>query len=295
MVVFKPVEKDSLLTPLSRRQFQISDQEFTRFTRFLEDSCGILLAGHKQYLVQSRLGKIMQDQGCDTLTQLVDRLTAPGGGALKEGVIDAMTTNETLWFRDAHPFDILRDKILPEWHEKNSTGRLRIWSAACSTGQEPYSISMVLDEYKQLNAGQLKSGAEIIATDISSNVLSRARGGVYEMLAIGRGLSKERLHRYFSDHGDGCWAVKPEIKSRVRFNNLNLLGSYAGLGQFDVVFCRNVLIYFSTERKIEILRKIHKTLKPGGYLLLGASESLSGLNDCYKMIHCRPGIIYQAI
>ncbi|MDI3322922.1 protein-glutamate O-methyltransferase CheR [Pontibacterium granulatum] len=289
------MEKDSLLTPLSRRQFKISDQEFTRFSRFLEDSCGILLAGHKQYLVQSRLGKIMQDQGCETLNQLVDRLSSPGGASLKEGVIDAMTTNETLWFRDAHPFDILRDKILPEWNEKSSAGRLRVWSAACSTGQEPYSISMVLDEYKQLNPGQLKAGAEIVATDISSNVLSRARGGVYEMLAIGRGLSKERLHRYFSDHGDGCWAVKPEIKARVRFNSLNLLGSYAGLGQFDVVFCRNVLIYFSTERKVEILRKIHKTLKPGGYLLLGASESLSGLNDCYKMIHCRPGIIYQAI
>ena len=294
-MVSKPVEKGNLLTPLSRRQFQISDQEFTRFSRFLEDSCGILLADHKQYLVQSRLGKIMQDQGCENLNQLVDRLTSIGGAALKEDVINAMTTNETLWFRDAHPFDILRDKILPEWGEGGSSGRLRIWSAACSTGQEPYSISMVLDEYKQLSPGQLKAGAEIVATDISSNVLSRARGGVYEMLAIGRGLSQDRLQRYFSEQSDGCWAVKPDIKSRVRFSSLNLLGSFTGLGQFDVVFCRNVLIYFSTERKIEILRKIHKTLKPGGYLLLGASESLSGLNDCYKMIHCRPGIIYQAI
>lgn len=289
------MEKDNLLAPLSRRNFQISDQEFERFSRFLEDSCGILLAGHKQYLVQSRLGKIMQDQGCETLTQLVDRLSSPVGMALKEGVIDAMTTNETLWFRDAHPFEILRDKILPERFAGNSAGRLRIWSAACSTGQEPYSVSMILDEFKQMHPGLLRGGAEIVATDISSNVLSRAKGGVYEMLAIGRGLSKERLHRFFSDRGDGCWAVNPDIKSRVRFNSLNLLGSYTSLGQFDVVFCRNVLIYFSTERKIEILRKIHKSLKPGGYLLLGASESLSGLNDCYKMIHCRPGIIYQAI
>lgn len=289
------MEKDNLLAPLSRRNFQISDQEFERFSRFLEDSCGILLAGHKQYLVQSRLGKIMQDQGCETLTQLVDRLSSPAGMALKEGVIDAMTTNETLWFRDAHPFEILRDKILPERVADNSAGRLRIWSAACSTGQEPYSVSMILDEFKQLHPGMLRGGAEIVATDISSNVLSRAKGGVYEMLAIGRGLSKERLHRFFSDRGDGCWAVNPDIKSRVRFNSLNLLGPYTSLGQFDVVFCRNVLIYFSTERKIEILRKIHKSLKPGGYLLLGASESLSGLNDCYKMIHCRPGIIYQAI
>lgn len=295
MKVAEDVDKDNLLAPLHRRQFQICDAEFARFSRFLEESCGILLAGHKQYLVQSRLGKIMQDQGCDSLNQLVDRLSSPAGAALREGVIDAMTTNETLWFRDSHPFDILRDRLLPEAIGQHNPGRLRIWSAACSTGQEPYSISMILDEYCRNHPGQRLPGVEIVATDISNNVLSRARSGVYEVLAIGRGLSKERLDHFFVDQGDGCWAVKPNIKSRVRFSNLNLLGSYTGLGQFDVVFCRNVLIYFSTERKVEILRKIHKTLKPGGYLLLGASESLSGLSDCYKMIHCRPGIIYQAI
>ncbi len=294
-MVTEPVDKENLLRPMTKRSFQISDQEFERFSRFLEDSCGILLAGHKQYLVQSRLGKIMQEQRCETLNQLVDKLSSPAGHSLKDGVIDAMTTNETLWFRDIHPFDILRNRILEERLALAGHGRLRIWSAACSTGQEPYSISMVLDEFKHSNPHQLRMGAEIVATDISSNVLSLAKSGVYEMLAIGRGLSKDRLHRYFDDQHNGCWAVKPNIKAAVQFRNLNLLGSYAGLGQFDVIFCRNVLIYFSTERKVEILRKMHKSLKPGGYLLLGASESLSGLNDCYKMIHCRPGIIYQAI
>lgn len=266
-----------------------------RFSQFLEDSCGILLASHKQYLVQSRLGKIMQEQGCASLDQLVQKLSSPIGQSLKEVVIDAMTTNETLWFRDSHPFEILQNRILKELLAENPSRRLRFWSAACSTGQEPYSISMVLEEYKQANPAALRGGAEIIATDISSNVLSRARAGVYEMLAIGRGLSKERLNQFFDSRDDGCWAVKPLVKSKVQFRSLNLIGSYSALGQFDVIFCRNVLIYFSTERKLEILRKMHKSLKPGGYLLLGASESLSGLNDCFRMIHCRPGIIYQAI
>jgi chemotaxis protein methyltransferase CheR len=275
--------------------FSITPAEFQEFSRFLEKSCGILLAEHKQYLVQSRLGKIMQQQGCTSLSDLLARLNRPGGNSLKEQVIDAMTTNETLWFRDIHPYEILRNKLLPELQEKNCFQKLRIWSAACSTGQEPYSISMVIDEYKRSNPGAFPSGEEILATDISTTALDQARRGEYEMLALGRGLSQERLHRYFESSPSGSWVIKPNIKSRVRFQNLNLLGSYSSLGQFDLIFCRNVLIYFSSDVKLEILHKMHKQLRPGGYLLLGASESLSGLPDLYKMIHCRPGIIYQAI
>lgn len=275
--------------------FSITPAEFREFSSFLEKSCGILLAEHKQYLVQSRLGKIMQQQGCANLSELVARLGRAGGNSLKEQVIDAMTTNETLWFRDIHPYEILRNKLLPELHEKSRFQKLRIWSAACSTGQEPYSISMVIDEFKQSHAGAFSSGEEILATDISTTVLDQARRGEYEMLALGRGLSQDRLHRYFESSPSGSWVIKSHIKSRVRFQSLNLLGPYSSLGQFDLIFCRNVLIYFSSDVKLEILRKMHKQLRPGGYLLLGASESLSGLPDLYKMIHCRPGIIYQAI
>ncbi|WP_417585149.1 CheR family methyltransferase [Nitrincola sp.] len=275
--------------------FSISPAEFKEFSTFLEKSCGILLAEHKQYLVQSRLSKIMQQQGCGGLSDLVLRLNRPGGNTLKEQVIDAMTTNETLWFRDIHPYEILRNKLLPELKAENRFQKLRIWSAACSTGQEPYSISMVIDEFKQGNPGSFSSGEEILATDISSTVLEQARKGEYEMLALGRGLSQDRLHKFFQSSPQGSWTIKPAIKSRVRFQSLNLLGQYSTLGQFDLIFCRNVLIYFSSDVKLEILRKMHRQLRPGGYLLLGASESLSGLNDLYKMIHCRPGIIYQAI
>jgi chemotaxis protein methyltransferase CheR len=278
----------------SRTSFQITDADFELFSRFLEDNSGILLAKHKQYLVQSRLGKIVQEQGCTGLKELIQKLQSPASKRLREQVIDAMTTNETLWFRDVHPYDILRDRILPELTQKVGGQRLRIWSAACSTGQEPYSISMTLNEFKKRSPGKLSS-EEIIATDISTQVLEQARSGVYEMLAIGRGLSKERLTQHFQEAPNGCWAVKQDIKSRVRFQSINLLGKYNALGQFDVIFCRNVLIYFSSEKKTEILTKMHAALKPGGYLILGASEFLSGLNDKYQMVHCRPGIIYQAI
>lgn len=278
----------------TQTSFAITDDDFELFSRFLEENSGILLAKHKQYLVQSRLGKIAKEQQCPSLKELIQKLKSPASRQLREQVIDAMTTNETLWFRDVHPFDILRDRILPELTAKRVGGRLRIWSAACSTGQEPYSISMTLDEFKKKSPGKLSS-EEIIATDISTQVLDQARRGEYEMLAIGRGLSQERLTQHFRQTASGSWAVNSDIKSRVRFQSINLLGQYNALGKFDVIFCRNVLIYFSSENKTEILSKMHSILNPGGYLILGASEFLSGLNDKYQMIHCRPGIIYQAI
>lgn len=275
--------------------FSITSEEFRGFSQFLEKSCGILLAEHKQYLVQSRLSRIMQKEGYSSLSELILRLNQPGNSTIKEQVIDAMTTNETLWFRDIHPYEILKNKLLPELSEGSGFKKLRIWSAACSTGQEPYSISMVIEEFRQTKANAFSGGQEIIATDIASTVLDQARKGEYEMLALGRGLSQERLTRFFTKSSEGSWQIKNEVRNRVRFQSLNLLGQYSVLGQFDIVFCRNVLIYFSSDVKNDILRKIHKQLKPGGYLILGASESLSGLPDLYKMIHCRPGIIYQAI
>lgn len=277
------------------RSFSINGEDFRQFSQFLEKSCGILLAEHKQYLVQSRLNGIMRDLQVGSLSDLLKRLQGPAGLRLREQVIDAMTTNETLWFRDAHPFEILARQVLPELRQSVGMRRLRIWSAACSTGQEPYSISMLLDEYRQSNPGAYPSGEEILATDISSRVLEQARSARYEMLAIGRGLSQERLQRHFIREADGSWVLKPPIRTRVRFQSLNLQGAYGGLGQFDIIFCRNVLIYFSAELKLDILRRMRQQLRPGGYLFLGASESLSGLSDCYRMIHCRPGIIYQAV
>ncbi|WP_409269158.1 protein-glutamate O-methyltransferase CheR [Pseudomonas sp. KCJK9044] len=268
--------------------------DFEQFRVFLEKACGILLGENKQYLVSSRLNKLMEQQGIKSLGELVQRIQAQPRGGLREQVVDAMTTNETLWFRDTYPFEVLKNKVVPEFIKNNPGQRLRIWSAACSSGQEPYSISMALDEFERSNLGQLKMGAQIVATDLSGSMLNNCKTGEYDSLAIARGLSQERLQRYFDTKGPGRWAVKPAIRSRVEFRSFNLLDSYAALGKFDIVFCRNVLIYFSAQVKKDILMRIHSTLKPGGYLFLGASEALNGLPDHYQMVQCSPGIIYQA-
>lgn len=268
--------------------------DFDQFRVFLEKACGILLGDNKQYLVSSRLNKLMEQQGFKSLGELVQRMQAQPWSGLREQVVDAMTTNETLWFRDTYPFEVLKKKVLPELIKANPGQRLRFWSAACSSGQEPYSLSMTLDEFERGNFGQLRMGAQIVATDLSAQMLGTCKSAEYDSLALGRGLSQERLQRYFDPRDGGRWAVKAAIRSRVEFRSFNLLESYAALGKFDVVFCRNVLIYFSAEVKRDILLRIHGTLKPGGYLFLGASEALNSLPDHYQMVQCSPGIIYQA-
>ncbi len=267
--------------------------DFEQFRVFLEKTCGILLGSNKQYLVSSRLNKLMEQNNIKTLGELVQRIQSQPRGGLREQVVDARTTNETLWFRDTYPFEVLKSRVLPELIKANPGQRLRIWSAASSSGQEPFSLSMAIDEFERSNLGQLKSGVQIVATDLSASMLTACKAGEYDSLAMGRGLSQERLQRYFDPKGPGRWVVKPAIRNRVEFRMLNLLDSYASLGKFDIVFCRNVLIYFSAEVKKDILTRIHATLKPGGYLFLGASEALNGLPDLYQMVQCSPGIIYK--
>ncbi len=270
------------------------DLDFEQFRVFLEKTCGILLGSNKQYLVSSRLNKLMEQQGIKTLGDLVRKIQAQPRSGLRELVVDAMTTNETLWFRDTYPFEVLKSRVLPEMLKGASGQRLRIWSAACSSGQEPYSLSMAIDEYERGNPSQPKTGVQIVATELSGAMLAACKAAEYDSLAIARGLSSERLQRYFDVKAPGRWAVKPAIRSRVEFRVQNLLDSYAALGKFDIVFCRNVLIYFSADVKKDILKRIHATLRPGGYLFLGASEALNGLPELYQMVQCSPGIIYKA-
>ncbi|WP_119394966.1 CheR family methyltransferase [Salinibius halmophilus] len=270
-----------------------TDLAYDAFCSELEKLSGICLGAGKQYLVSSRLRNIMKSHDLASLSDVVKKLKSEPRGKFATSVVDAMTTNETLWFRDSHPYEILKSKILPELLK--TPGRsLRIWSAACSSGQEPYSISMILEEYFQsslVNKGNVK----IVATDLSESILEEARNGVYASLAVGRGLDPQRLKRWFDATTDGQYKVKPQVAQRVEFRKLNLLESYALVGKFEVVFCRNVLIYFTPEVKKQILLKIHGVLAPGGYLLLGGSEAISGLSDKFEMVHCRPGIIYKKI
>jgi chemotaxis protein methyltransferase CheR len=261
-------------------QLDKSGQDYHLFRTFLEDACGILLGDNKAYLVNSRLKPVMAKHQIESLGDLVAKLKSVSFRGLREEVIDAMTTNETLWFRDSHPFTILKDKIFAEAADQKSHAPVKIWSAACSTGQEPYSISIIAKEFRESFPGKLKGGVKVVATDISPTVLANAKSGIYEMLALGRGMSEQRLKKCFDPLPDGRWQIKQEFKSVIDFQALNLMESYARVGtNLDVIFCRNVLIYFSPELKRQILLKMHSALKPGGYLLLGASESLNGLSD----------------
>lgn len=270
---------------------QLDDSSYHQFRVFLEKQCGIVLGENKQYLVKSRLAPLMAKFDVATLGDLVTRTLSPVERQLRAAVIDAMTTNETLWFRDEYPFELLKKRLLPEF--KNQRTPLKIWSAASSSGQEPYSIAMAVQEFKQSNPGAFSGGVQIIGTDISNTMLEHCKYGHYDSLALSRGLSPERKRMFFEDGDKGMSKVKDSIKKMVSFRQLNLLNSYSLMGKFDIVFCRNVLIYFAPEIKKQIIAQFEGVLNPKKYLFLGASESLTGLNQNFDMVRCNPGIIYQ--
>lgn len=270
---------------------QLDDKSYHQFREFLEQQCGIVLGENKQYLVKSRLAPLMAKFNVDSLGDLVSRTLSPTERQLRAAVIDAMTTNETLWFRDEYPFELLKKRLFPTFSGQRTP--LKIWSAASSSGQEPYSIAMSALEYQQSNPGKLPGNVQIIGTDISNTMLEHCKYAHYDSLALSRGLSPERKRQFFENGDNGMSKVKDSVKKSVSFRQLNLLGSYSLMGRFDIVFCRNVLIYFSPEIKMQILSQIHGVLNKGGYLFLGASESLSNLNQNFDMIRCNPGIVYQ--
>lgn len=269
----------------------LSTHDYEAFRAFLEEACGIVLGENKHYLVASRLGRLMVDEGVATLGELVSRLRQDGNRLLRERIVEAMTTNETFWFRDIFPFDVLKEFILPDLVERR-VHNPRIWSAACSTGQEPYSIGMIVQEYLASRPGGL-GDVQIHATDISPTILQEAKDATYDNLALARGLSQERKQKYFIQQRDNRWQARPEIRNRVRFSQANLLQSYSMLGRFDVIFCRNVLIYFSSESKADILARMARALNPGGYLFLGSSESITQYSDEFETVRCPRGSVYR--
>ena len=270
---------------------QLDDKSYHQFREFLEQQCGIVLGENKQYLVKSRLAPLMSKFNVESLGNLVTRTLSPTERQLRAAVIDAMTTNETLWFRDDYPFKLLQSKLLPEFASRRTP--VKIWSAASSSGQEPYSIAMSVLEYQKSNPGSFQRGVQVIGTDISTTMLEHCKYGHYDSLALARGLSLERKKQFFENGDNGMSKVKDSVKKSVSFRQLNLLGSYSLMGRFDIVFCRNVLIYFAPEIKSQIISQIQGVLNPNGYLFLGASESLSGLSQDFNMLRCNPGIVYQ--
>ena len=269
----------------------ISPEDYDEFRAFLEAVSGIVLGENKHYLVTSRLTRLMTELSIPSFHDMMSKMKADG--KLRHRIMDAMTTNETSWFRDVYPFDVLKELILPEF-AKQKLQQIKIWSAACSTGQEPYSISMVVSEYQQTRPGSLPSNAiQVIGTDISPSVLTQARDGIYEGMAVGRGLTEERKQRFFRAIDSNHMQISEDVRKRVSFREMNLMQSYAGLGKFDIIFCRNVLIYFSPELKKDIMQRMAYSLRPGGYLILGGSESISGYSDEFEMIKWRNGVIYK--
>jgi chemotaxis protein methyltransferase CheR len=259
------------------------DYEFLR--KLLKDRSGLDLSSDKQYLVESRLIPLAQRAGLSGITEVVLKIKG-GAEALTSEVVEAMTTNETFFFRDKIPFDHLRQAVLPALVQARASRRaLRIWCAASSTGQEPYSIAMCVKEF----AGLAGWRVEIVATDLSQAVLEKSKSGIFSQFEVQRGLPIQMLVRYFAQTGE-LWQINAEIRAMVQHRQLNLLQDFSHLGSFDVIFCRNVLIYFDPDTKADIFARLAKVLEPDGVLALGAAESVVGISDAFKPYPDRRGL-----
>ncbi|NWG47221.1 MAG: protein-glutamate O-methyltransferase CheR [Alphaproteobacteria bacterium] len=242
---------------------------------------GLALSADKAYLVESRLTPLARRHGFERLADLLEVLRRGAPEALLADVTEAMTTNESFFFRDKTPFDLFAERMLPSLIAARGAGQsVRIWCAASSTGQEPYSLAMTLRE-KGARLGALR--AEIIATDISRAVLERAKAGVYTKFEVQRGLPIQLLVKYFEQAGDD-WRLKPEIRQMVQFRAFNLLTPFTPLGRFDIIFCRNVLIYFDRPTKADVLERMRQALAPDGYLVLGAAETVLGITEAFEPV-----------
>jgi chemotaxis protein methyltransferase CheR len=255
------------------------DYDFLR--QRLKERSGLVLSADKQYLVESRLLPVARKAGLGSLGELVAALKRGNADALMTTVVEAMMTNETFFFRDKTPFENFCSTVLPALIAARRTSRtIRIWCAAASTGQEPYSLVMSLREMERNIAGWR---IDVIATDLSNEVLEKARQGIYSQFEVQRGLPIQLLIKYFTQVGD-MWQIAPEVRAMVKYQQLNLLSDFSRLGMFDLIFCRNVLIYFDQETKINLLNRLAQVIAGDGYLVLGAAETVVGLTDSFKIV-----------
>jgi chemotaxis protein methyltransferase CheR len=261
---------------------EMTTSDYNVIQYFLSQSCGIVLGDSKQYLVKNRLTSLLHKFELKSFEELAAMLQKNSTIALsvKVAVVDAMTTNETFWFRDDNQFVELKDKVLAEIFARKSE-TIKVWSAACSSGQEPYTISMCVED--AVNKSKNNRIVQIIGTDISETILLEAKAAVYTDMALSRGLDSHTKNRFFHKTHDG-YALNSEIKNRVRFQQFNLLKSFSVLGRFDVIFCRNVLIYFSEDVKRDILSRMLDSLEIGGYLFLSSTESMPATLKAFQTV-----------
>jgi chemotaxis protein methyltransferase CheR len=261
------------------------DYDFVR--RYLKERSGLVLSADKQYLVESRLLPVTRKAGLANLGALVDALKFGRDDALMTAVVEAMATNETFFFRDKIPFEHFRTIVMPALvAARRGVRAIRIWCAAASTGQEPYSLAMCLKEMEGQIAGWR---IEMLATDLANDVLEKARAGLYSQFEVQRGLPVQLLVKHFTQIGE-LWQIAPEIRAMVKYRQLNLLSDFSQLGTFDLIFCRNVLIYFDQETKIDVLERLARVTASDGYLVLGAAETVVGLTDSFKIVGGKHGL-----
>jgi chemotaxis protein methyltransferase CheR len=276
---------------------KIAPSELKVFASYVQEISGIALDQSKAYLVETRLSSLAQELGCVSFSELYFKAKADTTLKVARKIIDAITTKETMWFRDNSPFELLRHKILPEIIDRKllkpgSLGKkgIKIWSAACSTGQEVYSLAIII---KELLPDWSKYGISILATDLSDEAITRASYGEYNQFEIERGLPREKLEKYFIKNSQSTWKIKDEPRSMATFRRYNLLESFISLGAFDVILCRNVAIYFSPEDKAKLFQRIAQVLEPDGYLIIGSTESLLGVCPEFEPQRHLNSIFYQ--
>ena len=265
--------------------------DFNLLSKLIKDRSGLTLTKDKAYLLESRLLPVARKWNLKSLDELVMRLRTRSEAGLVRDVVEAMTTNESFFFRDIKPFDQFKQVVLPYLLQARGTNRtIKIWSAACSSGQEPYTLGMMLKEEKQKLIGW---NVDILATDLSTEILAKAQAGLYSQFEVQRGLPIQLLVKYFKQAGDR-WQIDSAIREMVRYRPFNLLDDLSGLGQFDIIFCRNVLIYFDQPTKQMVLERMAKQLAPDGFLYLGGAETVVGITDKFQPMANHRGIYHHA-
>lgn len=262
--------------------------DFNYISTLIKSRSGLVLTEDKSYLLDSRLMPIAREKKIESLSELINLVRTRKEEALIKAVVEALTTNESFFFRDTHPFEVLRDTVMPEIIANRPRKSFRVWCAAASSGQEPASIIMTLNEMAASLGGWKY---DLVGTDISDDILAKAKKGVYSQFEVQRGLPIQMLLKYFIKQGEG-WEFKPEFLNLITYRQANLLDNLASLGKFDIVFCRNVLIYFDRDTKEKVLEMIHTMMPDDGRLVLGGAETVIGITDKFKSVPGKRGL-YQ--
>lgn len=276
-----------------KKNAKITPEEVKLLSKYIYGISGIHIEASKAYLLETRLGRLLEANNCATYSEFYHKAKTEASKGIEKQIVDAITTNETLFFRDTGPFELLRHKIIPEVMDNRSAKTmatpLRIWSSACSTGQEVFSIAIIL---KELLGPSAQSKTKLLGTDLSAAAVKQASYGEYNKFEIERGLPQAQLQRYFTARG-GNWKIKDEIRALATFRQMNLMHPFKALGKFDIIFCRNVAIYFTLDDRKKLFNKIADTLEPDGFLIIGSTESLTGVCPRFVPKQHLKSIFYQ--